>query len=165
MPKISIIVPVFRVEKYLPVCLDSLRAQTLRDIEIICVDDGSPDRSRAILNEYAALDSRIVVVAKENGGLSSARNAGIRVASSDYICFVDSDDLLERNACEEIVGAFKTNDCDVVTYGATAFPSHRSNVWIDNRLSPRDVVYDSFSPDIVFEENSHPYAPHCVETF
>lgn len=158
MPKISIIVPVFRVEKYLPVCLDSLRAQTLRDIEIICVDDGSPDRSRAILNEYAALDSRIVVVAKENGGLSSARNAGIRVASSDYICFVDSDDLLERNACEEIVGAFKTNDCDVVTYGATAFPSHRSNAWIDNRLSPRDVVYDSFSPDIVFEENSHPYA-------
>lgn len=158
MPKISIIVPVFRVEKYLPVCLDSLRAQTLKDIEIICVDDGSPDRSRMILDQYAALDNRIVVVTKENGGLSSARNAGIRVASADYLCFVDSDDLLERNACEVIVGAFKTNKCDVVTYGATAFPAHRSNVWIDNRLSPRDEVYDSFSPDILLEENSHPYA-------
>lgn len=158
MPKISIIVPVFRVEKYLPVCLDSLRAQTLKDIEIICIDDGSPDRSRMILDQYAALDSRIVVVTKENGGLSSARNAGIRVASAEYICFVDSDDLLERNACDVIVGAFKTNRCDVVTYGGTAFPAHRSNAWIDSRLATRDVVYDGFSSDILFKENSHPYA-------
>lgn len=158
MPKISVIVPIYRVEKYLPICLDSLRAQTLKDIEIICVDDGSPDRSRSILDQYAALDSRIVLVNKENGGLSSARNAGIRVATSEYICFVDSDDLLERNACETIVRAFKTYECDVVTFGGTAFPEHRSNAWVDNRLSPRDMVYDEFSPSVLFDENSHPYA-------
>lgn len=158
MPKISIIVPVFRVEKFLPVCLDSLRAQTLKDIEIVCVNDGSPDRSQMILEQYAALDDRIVIVSKENGGLSSARNAGIRVASGDYVCFVDSDDLLERNACEVIVSAFKTNKCDVVTYGATAFPAHRSNAWVDNRLSPRDAVYVGCSPSILFDESSHPFA-------
>lgn len=158
MPKISVIVPIYRVEKYLPICLDSLRAQTLKDIEIICVDDGSPDRSRSILDQYAALDSRIVLVNKENGGLSSARNAGIRVATSEYICFVDSDDLLERNACETIVRAFKTYECDVVTFGGTAFPEHRSNAWVDNRLSPRNMVYDEFSPSVLFDENSHPYA-------
>ena len=158
MPKISIVVPIYRVEKYLSVCLDSLRSQTLKDIEIICVDDGSPDRSRKILDEYAALDNRIVVVSKHNGGLSSARNAGIRAATADLICFVDSDDLLERNACEVIVGAFKTHECDVVTYGGSTFPEHRSEGWVDNRLSPRDIVYDGFSPKVVFEENSHPYA-------
>lgn len=158
MPKISVIVPIFRVEKYLPVCLDSLRAQTLKDIEIVCVNDGSPDRSQMILEQYAALDDRIVIVSKENGGLSSARNAGIRVATSDLICFVDSDDLLERNACELIIGAFKTYECDVVTYGGSAFPKHRSTQWVDNCLAPRDAVYDSSSPDVLFKESSHPYA-------
>lgn len=158
MAKISVIVPVYRVEKYLPVCLDSLRSQTLKDIEIICVDDGSPDRSRRILETYAALDERISIISKENGGLSSARNAGIRAATSEFICFVDSDDILERNACEVIVGAFKTHECDVVTYGGSAFPFHRSSPWIDARLSPRDVVYDMFSSDVLFRENSHPYA-------
>lgn len=158
MPKISVIVPVYRVEKYLPVCLDSLRSQSLSDIEIVCVDDGSPDRSRKILDQYAALDNRIVIVSKENGGLSSARNAGVKVATADIVCFVDSDDMMERTACEVIVGAFKTHECDVVTYGGAAFPKHRSTAWIDACLSPHGSVYEKFTSDLLFKENSHPYA-------
>ena len=79
--KVSVIVPVYNVEKYLSQCLDALIHQTLRDIEIICVNDGSTDNSRKILEEYKNKDSRIVIVDKENGGLSSARNAGLKVAT------------------------------------------------------------------------------------
>lgn len=78
--KISVIVPVYNVEKFLPECLDSLKNQTLREIEIICVNDGSPDNSLAILNRYAAEDERFVVVSQENGGLSAARNTGLKYA-------------------------------------------------------------------------------------
>ena len=157
MPKISVIVPVYNVERYLPLCLDSLRAQTLDDIEIICINDGSSDRSRDILACYAGVDSRIIVVDKNNGGLSSARNAGVEAANSEYICFVDSDDMLEKNACEIIVGAFRTYECDVLTFGGHAFPSHLSNPWLEASLNPRDVVYEGFDPALLFKENSHPY--------
>lgn len=157
MPKISIVVPIYRVEKYLPICLDSLRAQTLKDIEIVCVNDGSPDRSQMILEQYAALDDRIVVICKDNGGVSSARNVGINSASSDLVCFVDPDDVLDRNACEVIVDAFNAYECDVLTYGGVAFPEHRSEGWVDSSLSPRDIIYGEFSPSILFEEKSHPY--------
>ena len=157
MPKVSIIVPVYNVERCLPLCLDSLRSQTMGDIEIICVNDGSRDRSRNILSSYAGLDSRITIVDKANGGLSSARNAGILAASAEYICFVDSDDMLEKNACETIVRAFRTYECDVVTFGGRAFPSHLSNTWLESCLSPRDVVYEGFEPSLLFKENSHPY--------
>jgi len=94
-PQISVIVPVYNVEKYLHKCVDSILAQTLSDIELILVDDGSPDGSGAICDEYAQKDSRVKVIHKPNGGVSSARNAGIDVASGEWICFVDSDDIIE----------------------------------------------------------------------
>ena len=92
--KISVIIPVYNVEKYLAQCLDSVIAQSLREIEIICVNDGSKDGSRDILTAYAEKDKRILVLDKANGGLSSARNAGFNVASGKYILFLDSDDFL-----------------------------------------------------------------------
>ena len=92
MPLVSIVVPVYKVEKYLERCVKSLLCQTLHDIEIILVDDGSPDRCPQICDEYASRDERIKVVHKRNGGLSSARNAGLLVATGSYIGFVDSDD-------------------------------------------------------------------------
>ena len=101
-PKISIIIPIFNVENYLAKCLDSIINQTLMDIEIICVNDGSKDNSVDILNTYAQRDKRITIINKANGGLSSARNAGIRVANGEYICFLDSDDYFEFNACERL---------------------------------------------------------------
>ena len=95
-PLISVIVPVYNVERYLRKCLDSIINQTFSNIEIICVNDGSKDSSLSIIKEYAARDKRIVVVDKENGGLSSARNAGLDIARGDYISFVDRMTGLKR---------------------------------------------------------------------
>jgi glycosyltransferase involved in cell wall biosynthesis len=100
MPKVSIIIPVYNVEKYLTECLDSAMGQTLRDIEIICVDDGSTDRSTEILDEYAKKDSRITVIHQSNGGPSKARNTGIDTATGEYILFLDSDDIIKPTLCE-----------------------------------------------------------------
>ena len=97
-PAISVIVPVYKAEKYLHRCVDSLLAQTFSDFEVLLVDDGSPDRSGEICDEYAKKDSRVKVFHKENGGVSSARNLGIDNALGDWICFVDSDDWLDMEA-------------------------------------------------------------------
>lgn len=96
----SIIIPVYNVEKYLFDCLDSVRNQTFADWEAICVDDGSTDDSAIVLEAYANKDGRMKVVTQANGGLSAARNAGLRQAKGDYVLFLDSDDWLERNALE-----------------------------------------------------------------
>ncbi|MDR2409276.1 MAG: glycosyltransferase, partial [Bacteroidales bacterium] len=100
MPKVSIIIPVYNVEKYLAECLDSAIGQTLRDIEIICVDDGSTDHSPEILDEYVKKDSRITVLHQSNGGPSKARNTGIDIATGEYILFLDSDDTIKPTLCE-----------------------------------------------------------------
>ena len=97
---ISVIVPVYKVEKYLRQCLDSLAAQTLDDIEIIIVDDGSPDGCPAMCDAWAEKDERIKVIHKPNGGLSSARNAGLVKASGEYVFFLDSDDTISANCIE-----------------------------------------------------------------
>ncbi len=114
-PSVSIIVPVYNVRQYLPKCLDSLVNQTLKNIEIICVDDGSTDGSGDILAEYASKDGRIRVITKKNGGLSSARNAGIAVARADYLGFVDSDDWVEADTFESAF--FAMNNVDLVCFG------------------------------------------------
>ena len=98
-PLVSVIVPVYKVEPYLERCLDSLVAQTLKEIEIIVIDDGSPDRCGEICDAYAAKDARFRVVHQENRGLSAARNAGIELARADYLMFVDSDDWVEPEFC------------------------------------------------------------------
>lgn len=100
MPTISVIVPVYNVEPYLRQCVDSILGQTFRDFELILVDDGSPDGCPAICDEYAKMDSRVKVIHKENGGLSSARNAGLDVAKGKYIAFVDSDDWIHPEMSE-----------------------------------------------------------------
>ena len=97
MPKVSIIVPVYKAEKYLNRCIDSILAQTFTDWELLLIDDGSPDRSGDICDEYAKKDTRIRVFHKKNGGVSSARNAGLDVAKGQWVVFVDSDDWCEEN--------------------------------------------------------------------
>lgn len=97
MELISLIVPVYRVERYLERCVQSILSQTYKNIEIILVDDGSPDESGKMCDVIASKDDRIHVIHKENGGLSSARNAGLDIAKGDYICFVDSDDYIEKD--------------------------------------------------------------------
>lgn len=118
-PLISIIVPVYNVEKYLSRCLDSLINQTLRDIEIICVNDGSTDTSLKIITDYASIDNRIIIVDKTNGGLSSARNAGLELIRGEYFMFVDSDDWLEECACEESYKAIIQYDAECLMFSYT----------------------------------------------
>lgn len=101
--KISVIVPVYKVEPYLRRCVDSILAQTYTNLEIILVDDGSPDNCPAICDEYAKKDSRVRVIHKENGGLSDARNAGLNICTGEYIAFVDSDDWIEPDMYEKLL--------------------------------------------------------------
>ena len=119
MKKVSVIVPVYDVEKYLPKCLDSIVGQTYKNLEIICVNDGTPDNSGEIIRSYMERDERIKVVNKENGGLSSARNAGIKVATGDYIVFVDADDWIDINTVEAAVNAAENEGFDMVMWGYT----------------------------------------------
>ncbi len=118
MPKVSVIIPVYNVEKYIRKCLDSVINQTLQDIEIICVDDGSTDDCPTILDEYAARDARIKIIRKENGGLSSARNVGIKYVTSEYVGFVDSDDWIESETYETAYNLMCQYNVDVVCWGA-----------------------------------------------
>jgi glycosyltransferase involved in cell wall biosynthesis len=113
-PKTSIIVPIYKVEPYLSDCINSLINQTYHNLEIILVDDGSPDNCGKICDEYAQKDSRIKVIHKENGGLVSARNAGYEAATGDWIMYLDGDDWIELNTCEIIIKHIQDFEIDVV---------------------------------------------------
>ena len=113
-PKVSILVPIYNVEKYLSRCIESVLSQDFRDYELILVDDGSPDRCPQICDEYAKKDSRIKVVHKKNGGLVSARLAGFKEARGEYVMHVDSDDYLLLNAISTLYNEAKEEDYDVV---------------------------------------------------
>lgn len=116
MPKISLIVPVYNVEDYLKECLDSIINQSLKDIEIILIDDGSTDSSGLICDEYAQCDCRIKVIHKRNEGLSCARNDGIDASSSPYLMFVDGDDYLVSKFCETPYKSALKYNADLVLF-------------------------------------------------
>ena len=115
---ISIIVPVYKVERFLVKCIESVLHQTYKNIEIILVDDGSPDSCPQICDEYTAKDARVKVIHKENGGLSDARNAGLNEATGDYILYVDSDDYIELDACEKLAEGILSEEVDFVVGAA-----------------------------------------------
>lgn len=111
--KVSLIAPVYNVEKFISKCLDSIFAQTHKNIEVILVDDGSSDSSGRIVDEYAQKDSRVKVIHKQNQGVSSARNSGLDIATGDYVCFADSDDFLEPDYVEYLLNLAVDNDAEV----------------------------------------------------
>ena len=115
--RISVIVPVYNVQEYLEKCLSSILQQSYQNLEVILVDDGAMDQSGTICDEYAVRDRRIQVIHKENGGLSDARNAGIEIASGQYMCFVDSDDYLEEDILQKAHQVAKSYTADVVIWG------------------------------------------------
>ena len=129
--KVSVIVPVYNVEKYLRECLESLVNQTLKEIEIICINDGSEDSSLEILNEYASKDSRFVIINQENCGQSVARNKGLDVAKGEYIGFVDSDDWVDLNFFENLYSEAVKNNSDIAA------------------ASIRKVIYDKLDKYII----------------
>lgn len=116
-PLLTIIVPVYNVAAYLPRCLDSLVEQTYRNLEVICVNDGSTDASAAILDEYAARDSRIRVIHQQNAGVSAARNNGLAVAKGQIIGFCDADDCYTKEALRQVKEVFAKNECSLVVTG------------------------------------------------
>ena len=125
MPKVSVIVPVYQVEEYLSECLDSILAQTFKDFELILVDDGTKDNCPAIMQTYAERDSRIYQIHKKNGGLSSARNAGLDIARGEYIAFLDSDDKATVSWLEDTVNEAERSHSELVIYNYRKFDQER----------------------------------------
>ena len=117
MAKVSVIIPIYKVEKYLSRCLDSVVNQTLEDIEIVLVDDGSPDSCPEICDRYAKKDSRIKVIHKKNEGLGYARNSGMLIATGEYIAFLDSDDYVSKDMYEKVYSELKRTDADCCVTG------------------------------------------------
>ena len=170
MPAISIIIPMYNVEKYLPRCLDSVLNQTFTDWQAICVDDGSPDNSGKIAEQYAARDSRFVVIHKKNGGLSDARNVGMPHATGKYIMYLDSDDFIHPQTMEIVYDMAQRDNSDIVsfTYDRIYRPRlmvrhvlgmNTDNVvpWGMNKLYKTDKIQSKVTDDI-FEyatENAH----------
>ncbi|MBO7244902.1 MAG: glycosyltransferase [Alphaproteobacteria bacterium] len=140
MPKISIIVPVYNVEQYLPKCLDSLINQTLKDIEIICVNDGSTDGSLSVLKDYAQKDKRIRIIDKENSGPGACRNMGIEKATGEFIQFVDSDDWIEPETCEVCYQKAKEHNVDMVSFNALFHKKEKSNPYIYYNINEEKII-------------------------
>ena len=128
MVAISVIIPVYNVEKYLGRCLDSVVNQTFTDIEIICINDGSSDNSLEILKRYAQRDRRIKIFTQENSGLSASRNVGMKYASGDYIYFIDSDDYLVKTAFEELYKIATINNTDLIIFKLLNFENQTNHV-------------------------------------
>jgi len=141
MPKFSIIIPIYNVEQYLPKCLDSLVNQTYADIEIICVNDGSPDNSLQILKKYASKDERIKIINQENQGVSIARNVGINNATGDYILFVDADDWIETNTCNILNKNIEKNNLDLIIFNAYIAKNNQCNLGF--RCNQESIMYSS----------------------
>lgn len=157
--KVSIVVPVYNVAEYLPRCLESCIQQTLYDIEIICVNDGSTDNSLEILRAFEKKDSRVLVIDQENKGLSAARNAGLRVASGQWIMFLDSDDFYTLNACERVWLESLEAPTEILTFGTNIFPSYPAvDPWYTWTLHTHTKRYWSFQPSILFDNpNAKPF--------
>ncbi|WP_117168561.1 glycosyltransferase [Paraliobacillus sediminis] len=138
--KISVIVPIYRVEKFLSKCIESIINQTYFNLEIILVDDGSPDRCFEICEKYASMDNRIVVIRKENGGLSDARNAGLKAASGNYISFIDSDDYIYETFYECLLNLIIKNDADIAQCGYQIVEEDQEFTPIRNEKAIEDIV-------------------------
>lgn len=137
MAKVSVIIPVYNLEKYLAQCLDSVLAQTLEEIEILCINDGSTDSSPALLANYAKFDSRIKIINQQNRGLSAARNAGIEASATDYLIFVDGDDKVAPVLVEDLYRSAILNNSDVVYANSLWFRPDRNRYFnVDRGIPP-----------------------------
>ena len=152
MPKISIIVPVYKSELYLNRCIDSILNQSYADIELLLIDDGSPDLCPKICDEYAAKDKRIKVIHKTNGGVAVARNTGLEIASGEYITFVDSDDWIEQNMYQSMMEIAAHYNCDAVMCDCVKDFDDHSEIYSHDI---RDGFYNS-------EQLKTEYYPHLL---
>ena len=148
MHKISIIIPIFNVEHYLTVCIESVINQTYQDLEIILVNDGSTDSCPQICDAYASKDARIKVIHKKNGGLSDARNAGLKIATGDFISFIDSDDLVAVDFCQKLLQTLIDNNADIVECG---FHKFETDVDLAKIIATANAASEIFETEIALE--------------
>ncbi len=156
MPKVSIVVPVYKVEQQLERCIISLINQTLYDIEIILINDGSPDKSPEICDSFAKKDSRIKVIHKQNGGQSSARNAGIRAACGEYLGFIDSDDYAEPNMFEKLYNCANKHKVDFVMadyWRVSETTRDKKTLDIREGLYTKNDIIKEIFPVLIMREN------------
>ena len=146
---ITIIVPVYNVEKYLRKCIDSILCQTYENLQIIFVDDGSTDGSATICDDYAAKDNRIEVIHKANGGLSSARNAGLDIARGDYISFVDSDDYVANDMIEIAYNAITDKNADLCIFGIKWIYENGNNY---DKVLPSPISNETLTKNKAFDK-------------
>lgn len=182
MKKISIIVPCYKVEKYLPRCLDSLVNQTLEDIEIICINDGSPDHCIDILKDYKEkYGDKIVIIDKQNEGVWRGRKDGVKIATGEYIGFVDSDDYVSLDFAEKLYTAAKKNNADISVCGFervdmdteevyTREMCQRNNITVDIRKNPEVILSLNAAPwnklyraELVKKMEDLPHPPKCLD--
>lgn len=164
---ISVIVPVYKVEAYLEECVQSILAQTYCKLEIILVDDGSPDRCPQMCDEWAKRDGRIKVLHKENGGLSEARNAGIDICKGAYIAFVDSDDYIKPDMLEKLYAALVKEDADIAACGILTCEGEKQTAWgCKNVVGTPEQIYA-----LLYNDTAYPvaawnklYRRNCWET-
>lgn len=159
LPLITVIVPCYKVEKYLPECVDSILRQTYRNLEIVLVDDGSPDRCGEICDAYAKKDSRVVVIHKPNGGLSDARNVAIDQAEGEWITFIDSDDFISDNYVEILYNLAAELRCECSVCPLDPFregeePAVDNVSRLQERLLPQKAVEKMFYQEM-FDNNAH----------
>ena len=155
---LSIIVPCYKVEKYLPRCLDSLLTQTLQDIEVICINDGSPDDCLAILREYESKDpDKMIVIDKENEGVWRGRFDAIAIARGSYIGFVDSDDYVEPDFCQKLYECALNNDADIAVCGFNRVDAETGKILNTEMTEPRPPIEVALEPERLLELNGAPW--------
>lgn len=153
LPLVSIVVPTYNVEQYIKQCVDSLLEQTYKNIEVICVDDGSTDNTLPILKFLEQKDERVVLIQQKHQGVSAARNNGLDIAKGKYISFVDSDDFMQWNSYEILVDVAETNKLDLIIFGANAIGEAPD--WILKKLNTRYKYYEKGNAEnVIFEEES-----------
>lgn len=170
MPQLSVIVPVYNAEKFLNTCVDSILNQTFSDLEVILVDDGSPDASGAVCDRYAEEDKRVHVIHQKNAGVSAARNAGLDFASGEYMTFVDSDDFIDAGMYEKMLAVAKKYDCDVVMCDCLKeFPDHAEPYTHDIRPGyyDKEQLKTEYYPHLLIMENVEypPTISNCLLLF
>lgn len=163
---ISIIVPIYNVEKYIKQCVDSIIAQTYKDIEIILVDDGSPDNCPEICDDYAKQDSRIKVIHKQNEGICAARKSGLKISNGDYVCFVDGDDWIEPDMYECVADSINSSNADcIITQFYSSFPDKDivSDTILNKPLYGRTDIMNEIIPKMLFSGKYYSFGimPNC----
>lgn len=156
MPQLSVIIPVYNAEKFINNCVDSILNQTFSDLEVVLVDDGSPDLSGAICDGYAETDKRVKVIHQKNAGVSAARNAGLDLAAGKYVTFVDSDDFVEPQMYEKMISVADKYDCDVVMCDCLKVFPDRNEVYTHD-IRPgyynKEQLENEYYPHLLIMEN------------